>query len=83
MINLFVLVHLGPAALGDRLAAHARRTGARPGPRRATGQTAVARGDERGSLTIEQVVLAVALVAVAGLVAAAITAFVNARIGGI
>jgi hypothetical protein len=80
MINVFVLVHLAPAGLADRLTAPFRRRGARPG-RRTTGP--VVSGGERGSLTIEQVVLAVALVAVAGLVAAAITAFVNARIGGI
>lgn len=39
--------------------------------------------DEHGSLTLEQVIITVALVVVAGVVVAAITAAVNGAVGGI
>lgn len=69
MIKLFITLNL----LGMRLMAPISRTldGAHGTLRR--------RRDERGSVTIEQVIWAVALIVIAGGVVAAITAYVNSK----
>jgi Flp pilus assembly protein TadG len=70
MIKLFVTLNL----LGMRVMAPIdRRLG------RADDTLRRARRDERGSVTIEQVIWAVALIVIAGGVVAAITAYVNAK----
>jgi hypothetical protein len=70
MIKLFISLNL----LGMRLMAPIDRTlcNAHETLRRA-------RRDERGSVTIEQVIWAVALIVIAGGVVAAITAYVNSQ----
>lgn len=69
MIKLFITLNL----LGMRLMVPINRTldGAQGTLRR--------RRDERGSVTIEQVIWAVALIVIAGGVVAAITAYVNSK----
>ena len=69
MIKLFITLNL----LGRRLMAPVDRTlgGAH--------DTLRHRRDERGSVTIEQVIWAVALIVIAGGVVAAITAYVNSK----
>lgn len=69
MIKLFITLNL----LGMRLMAPINRTldGAH--------DTLRHRRDERGSVTIEQVIWAVALIVIAGGVVAAITAYVNSK----
>jgi Flp pilus assembly protein TadG len=70
MIKLFITLNL----LGMHLVASIDRTvgNAHDTLRRA-------RRDERGSVTIEQVIWAVALIVIAGGVVAAITAYVNSK----
>ena len=70
MIKLFITLNL----LGMRLMAPLERTFGR-----AHETLRRARRDERGSVTIEQVIWAVALIVIAGGVVAAITAYVNSK----
>ena len=70
MIKLLITLNL----LGIRLMAPIDRT---LGNARATVHRA--RREERGSVTIEQVIWAVALIVIAGGVVAAITAYVNSK----
>lgn len=69
MIKLFIALNL----LGMRLMAPIDRTLGN------AHQTLRRRRDERGSVTIEQVIWAVALIVIAGGVVAAITAYVNSK----
>ena len=69
MINLFITLNL----LGMRLMASLDRTLGN------ADDTLRRRRDERGSVTIEQAIWAVALIVIAGGVVAAITAYVNSK----
>jgi hypothetical protein len=69
MIKLFITLNL----LGMRLMAPIDRTLGN------AHHTLRRRRDERGSVTIEQVIWAVALIVIAGGVVAAITAYVNSK----
>lgn len=75
MIKLFITLNLlGMRLLApiDRTLADAHHTLRRAALRRTN-------RDERGSVTIEQVIWAVALIVIAGGVVAAITAYVNSK----
>lgn len=71
MQQLLVLLHLAALNLGSRLADIARD------------RSRHARADERGSVTIEHVLWAVAVIAIVAIVVAAVKAYVTTQAGNI
>ena len=76
MMQLLVTLHLMGLRTVDGLTSQIERAQRRPVDR-------LGARDERGSVTIEQVLWAVALIAIVAIVVAAIRAFVTAKAGQI
>lgn len=90
MIKLLLTLHLWSIALLDRTigqtvsrASDTLQTARRTGVSRGTGLRSRRWRDERGSVTIEQVIWAGAVIVIVGIVVAAITGYVRSESGKI
>lgn len=90
MIKLLLALNLWAVALRENTvhrtvgqASHTLRTARHGGVSAGAGQRSRRRGEERGSVTIEQVIWAGAVIVIVGIVVAAITAYVRAESGKI